>query len=185
MYPYLTERMLRQSAALAPLGALAVQHRERLDGSGYPRGLSGNAISPQARVLAAAEAYQCKREPRPHRPARTADEAAADLHAEVRAGRLDGAAVDAALRAAGHRVPRRQEAPAGLTAREVEVLRLLARGLSNKEIAVRLVITPKTAGNHVEHIYAKIQTSTRAAAALFAMQHGLLPEEHIVTGEAG
>jgi len=185
MYPYLTERMLRQSAALAPLGALAVQHRERLDGSGYPRGLSGNAMSLQARVLAAAEAYQCKREARPHRPVRTADEAAADLRAEVRGGRLDAGAVDAVLRAAGHRVPRRQEGPAGLTAREVQVLRLLARGLSNKDIAARLVITPKTAGNHVEHIYAKIQASTRSAAALFAMQHGLLPEEHIVRSEVG
>ena len=57
------------------------------------------------------------------------------------------------------------------------MLRLLARGLSNKEIAERLVISPKTAGNHVEHIYAKIGASTRAAASLFAMQHGLLPEE--------
>jgi len=98
----------------------------------------------------------------------------------VRAGRLDGPAVDAVLEAAGHRVPRRREAlagPAGLTAREVEVLVLLARGLSNKQIAERLVITPKTAGNHVEHIYAKIDASSRAAAAMFAVQHGLLPEE--------
>ncbi|HEX3336431.1 MAG TPA: HD domain-containing phosphohydrolase [Jatrophihabitans sp.] len=179
MYPYITERMLRQSTALAPVGALAVAHRERLDGSGYPRGLSGNAIAPAARILGAAEAYQCKREHRPHRAARTADEAAADLRGEVRAGRLDGAAVDAVLKAAGHRVARRPEGPAGLTAREVQVLRLLARGLSNKEIAHQLVITPKTAGNHVEHIYAKIQASTRAAAGLFAMQHGLLPEEHL------
>jgi DNA-binding CsgD family transcriptional regulator len=89
------------------------------------------------------------------------------------------------LKAAGHRVARRPEGPAGLTAREVEVLRLLARGLSNKQIAARLVITPKTAGNHVEHIYAKIQASTRAAAALFAMQYGLLPEEYVVTSEVG
>jgi DNA-binding NarL/FixJ family response regulator len=79
-------------------------------------------------------------------------------------------------------VPRRREAlagPAGLTAREVEVLILLARGLSNKQIAERLVTTPKTAGNHVEHIYAKIDASSRAAAAMFAVQHGLLPEEKI------
>src|SRR5439155_4645988 len=95
----------------------------------------------------------------------------------VRAGRLDTDAVEAVLGAAGHRVPRRREGPAGLTPREVDVLRLLARGLSNKEIAERLVISPKTVGNHVEHIYVKINTSTRAAASLFAMQHGLLPEE--------
>jgi HD-GYP domain-containing protein (c-di-GMP phosphodiesterase class II) len=177
MYPYLTERMLHQSAALAPLGEIAVQHRERLDGSGYPRGLSGGAISRLARVLGAADAYTSMREPRPHRPARSAAEAVTELRAEVRAGRLDGAAVDAVLEAAGHRLPRRREAIAGLTAREVEVLILLARGLSNRQIAERLVITPKTAGNHVEHIYAKIGASSRAAAAMFALQHGLLPEE--------
>jgi len=177
--PYVTERMLRQSDALAPLAAIAVQHRERLDGSGYPRALSGAAISQPARILGAADAYQAMREPRPHRPARSADEAAAELRAEVRAGRLDGDAAEAVLGAAGHRVSRRREGPAGLTQREVEVLRLLARGLSNKEIAQRLVISPKTVGNHVEHIYMKIGSSTRAAAGLFAMRHGLLPEEEL------
>jgi len=60
------------------------------------------------------------------------------------------------------------------------VLILLARGLSNRQIAERLVITPKTAGNHVEHIYVKIGASSRAAAAMFAVQHGLLPEEKAV-----
>jgi len=179
MYPYLTERMLHQSAALAPLGEIAVQHRERLDGSGYPRGLSGGAISRPARMLGAADAYQSVREPRPHRPARSANEAAAELRTAVRAGRLDAEAVDVVLEAAGHRLPRRREGPSGLTAREVEVLILLARGMSNKQIAERLVITPKTAGNHVEHIYAKIGASNRAAAAMFAVQHGLLPEEKI------
>jgi HD-GYP domain-containing protein (c-di-GMP phosphodiesterase class II) len=177
MSPYLTERMLRQSAVLAPLGEIAVQHRERLDGSGYPRGLSGGAISRLARVLGAAEAYQAMREPRPYRPARSAQNAMAELRAEVRAGRLDGTVVDAVLDAAGHRLPRRKTAVAGLTAREVEVLILLARGLSNKQIAARLVITPKTAGNHIEHIYAKTGSSSRATAAMFAVQHGLLPDE--------
>ena len=182
MYPYLTERTLHQSAALAPLGEIAVQHRERLDGSGYPRGLRGGAISRLARVLGAADAYQSMREPRPHRPARSGEEAAVQLRAEVRAGRLDGAAVDAVLAAAGHRVPRRREAISGLTAREMEVLILLARGLSNRQIAGQLVIAPKTAGNHVEHIYTKIGASSRAAAAMFAVQHGLLPEELTAPG---
>ena len=85
------------------------------------------------------------------------------------------------LSAAGHRVRRRREGPAGLTAREVEVLRLLARGLSNKAIAEQLVISPRTAGKHVEHIYSKIDASSRAAAGLFAMRHGLLPEEQLVS----
>jgi HD-GYP domain-containing protein (c-di-GMP phosphodiesterase class II) len=177
MQPYLTERMLHQSEALAPLGAIAVQHRERPDGSGYPRGLAGPAISRPARILGAADAYQAMREPRPHRPARSAEEAAAQLRAEVRAARLDGEAVEAVLAAAGHRVPRRRGGPAGLTPREVEVLQLLARGLSNRKIGERLVISPKTVANHVEHIYAKINASTRATASLFALQHGLLPEE--------
>jgi DNA-binding CsgD family transcriptional regulator len=183
MYPYLTERMLHQSPSLSPLGALAIQHRERLDGSGYPRGLSGNAITRSGRVLGAAEAYQTKREARPHRRACTVEEAAAQLRAEAEAGRLEPAAVDAVLRAAGHGVPRRQDAPCGLTGREIEVLRLLARGMSNRQIAQRLVITPKTASNHVEHIYAKIDTTNRASAAMFAVQHGLLPDEELATAD--
>jgi HD-GYP domain-containing protein (c-di-GMP phosphodiesterase class II) len=174
MHPYLTERMLHQSASLAPLAGIAVAHRERLDGSGYPRGLSGGAISRSARILGTVDAYRSMREPRPYRPALTSDEAAAELRAEVRAGRLDADVVDAVLVAAGHQVPRRSARPSGLTTREVDVLRLLARGLSNKEIAMELVITPKTARNHIEHIYGKIGASSRVGASLFAMQHGLL-----------
>jgi DNA-binding CsgD family transcriptional regulator len=177
MQPYFTERMLHQSAALAPLGAIAVQHRERLDGSGYPRGIGGGALSLSARILGAADACQAMREPRPHRAARSADEAAKILGAEVRVGRLDGGAVEAVLGAAGHRVRRRREGPAGLTVREIEVLRLVARGLSTKQIAERLVITPKTAGNHIEHVYSKIDATNRATASLFAVEHGLLPHE--------
>ena len=177
--PYLTERILHSSPALAPLGAIAVAHRERLDGSGYPRGLAGGAISRPARVLACADAYQAMREPRPHRPALAAGDAERELRADVWAGRLAADAADAVLAAAGHRVRRRREGPAGLTTREVEVLRLLAQGLSNKEIGERLVISPKTAGNHVEHIYAKIDASSRATASLFALRHGLLPDEQL------
>jgi HD-GYP domain-containing protein (c-di-GMP phosphodiesterase class II) len=177
MQPYLTERMLRQSETLAPLAAIAVQHRERLDGSGYPQRLSGTAISRPARILAAADAYQAMREPRPYRPELSTADAAAELRADVRAGRLDADAVAAVLGAAGHRVSVRREGPAGLTPREVDVLRLLARGLSNKQIGERLVISPKTVGSHIEHIYAKIDASTRARASLYAMQHGLLPDE--------
>ncbi len=184
LHPHLTERMLRQSEMLAPLGAVAVQLRERLDGSGYPRGLSGAAVSESGRILGAADAYQAMVEPRPHRPAHAPAGAAAELRSDAKAGRLDPDAVEAVLGAAGHRVMRRREGPAGLTEREVEVLRLLARGLSNKDIAQRLVISPKTVGNHVEHIYAKINASTRAAASLFAMRQGLLPEQEFTTGDA-
>ncbi len=179
-HPYITERMLGQSAALAPLGRIAVQHRERLDGSGYPRRLSGAAIDRSALLLGAADAYQAMREPRPHREAREPAQAARELRREVGAGRIDAQAADAVLAAAGHRVPRRREGPAGLTRREIEVLRLLARGLSNKRIAQQLVISPKTVANHVEHIYAKIDATNRAGASLFAVQRGLIPEEQLL-----
>jgi HD-GYP domain-containing protein (c-di-GMP phosphodiesterase class II)/DNA-binding CsgD family transcriptional regulator len=174
LHPYLTERMLHQSEALAPLGAIAVQHRERLDGSGYPKGLSGGAISREARILGAVDVYRSMREPRPHRPALTATEAAAELQGDARVGKLDAEAVAAVLAAAGHEVGRRPEWPAGLTTREVDVLRLVARGLSSKQIATQLVITPKTARNHIEHIYTKIDASSRVGASLFATEHGLL-----------
>jgi HD-GYP domain-containing protein (c-di-GMP phosphodiesterase class II) len=175
MHPYLTERILCQSAALAPLGAIAVQHHERLDGSGYPRGLSGGALSQSARVLAVADAYQTMREPRPHRQAFTSGESAARLRADARAGRLDAEAVEATLATAGHRTDRRHSRPAGLSPREIEVLRLVARGLSSRQISVRLSLSPKTVRNHTEHIYAKTGTGNRVAASMFAVQHGLLP----------
>jgi DNA-binding NarL/FixJ family response regulator len=148
-----------------------------LDGSGYPSGLDGSAISRASRILATADAFQSMREPRPHRAALTVTETTRILRDDVRAGRLDGAVVDAVLTAAGERVGRRREGPAGLTAREIDVLRCLARGLPNKEIARRLVISPKTVGNHIEHVYSKIGATNRTAASLYAMRHGLLPED--------
>ena len=174
LYPYLTERILARPEALRRLGALAATHQERLDGSGYPKGLSATALGPSARLLAAADAYRTMIEPRPGRAALNAEEAARQLRAEVAAGRLDGQAVDAVLAAAGHRVRRRREWPAGLTAREVEVLALLARACSNAEIARRLYVSTKTVRHHVEHVYTKLGVSSRVEASLFAMQHGLL-----------
>jgi HD-GYP domain-containing protein (c-di-GMP phosphodiesterase class II) len=176
MHVYLTERTLSFSPALQPLAAIAALHHERLDGSGYSKGLTGDALGPAARLLAGADCYHALREPRPHRPARNPDEAAAVITDEVRAGRLDSRAVDAVLRAAGHAPKRRQTWPAGLTTREVEVLRLLARGLSQREIAEQLVITRKTAGHHLQHIYAKIGVPNRARASLFAIKHGLVTD---------
>lgn len=177
LHPYFVERMFARPALLAELGALAGMHHERCDGFGYPRGLPWSGLPASAKLLAAADCYQALVEPRPHRPALSRSEAEAELRLEVRAGRLDGEAVNAVLAAAGHRVRRRREWPAGLTPREVEVLRLLARGASNKEIARKLVISAKTAGNHVEHIYVKTGARTRAGASLFAMKHGLLDAE--------
>jgi HD-GYP domain-containing protein (c-di-GMP phosphodiesterase class II) len=174
LHPYLTDRVLAGLPSLRRVRLLATRNRERLDGSGYPAGLSASELSAPDRLLAAADSYHAMTEPRAHRDALTPDAAAAGLRAEVKAGRLDGDAVNAVLKAAGHRAPSRREWPAGLTAREVEVLSLLARGLQNKEIARRLVVTPRTVATHVEHIYAKLGVSSRAGATFFATQHGLV-----------
>jgi DNA-binding CsgD family transcriptional regulator len=174
LHPYLTDRMLAGVATLDRICQIASRHHERLDGSGYPRGLTAAALTPSDRLLAAADVYHAMTEPRPHRAPLDPDRAIRELRAEATAGRLDGGAVDAVLRAAGRRAPARREWPAGLTAREVEVLGFLARGHSNRQVAQRLVVTPKTVSNHVEHIYAKLGFSSRAAATLFATQHGLM-----------
>jgi HD-GYP domain-containing protein (c-di-GMP phosphodiesterase class II)/DNA-binding CsgD family transcriptional regulator len=176
LYTYYGERTLLRSPVLAGLAPLAAGHQERLDGSGYHRGLGGGALAAGQRLLAAADAFQAMLEPRAHRPARHAEAAADELSAETRAGRLCPQAVDAVLAAAG--APRRAPAtwPHGLTDREVEVLRLLARGHSNKGIAAELVVSPRTVQHHVAHVYDKIGRRTRAGAALFAVEHGLLSE---------
>jgi HD-GYP domain-containing protein (c-di-GMP phosphodiesterase class II) len=174
LHPYFTERMLAWCPGLTPLAQIAIQHHERLDGSGYPAALRGDAITVAGRLLGAADTYRSLIEERPHRPAGDAARAEAVVRDEVRRGRLDGDAVEAVLHAAGHRVSRRRSWPAGLTTREVEILRLVARGLSQKDIAQRLVISRKTASNHVERIYAKIGVSNRAMAALFAVRNGLV-----------
>jgi HD-GYP domain-containing protein (c-di-GMP phosphodiesterase class II)/DNA-binding CsgD family transcriptional regulator len=175
MHPYQTERILACSPVLSPLGRIAGLHHERLDGSGYHHGLSAPAIPTTARVLAAADAFQTATEDRPHRLARTTEQAAHHLTADASAGRLDADCVAAVIEAAGQprpRVPR--DWPAGLSDREAEVLRLMGRGLANDQIAKQLVISRRTAEHHVQHIYAKIGHSTRAAAVLFAMEHDLL-----------
>jgi DNA-binding CsgD family transcriptional regulator len=174
MHAYYTERMLARPPALARIGAVASLANERLDGSGYHRGLSGAAISAAGRTLAAADAFQAMSEPRPYRPALSAKAATDALRGDVRAGRLAADAVDAVLAAAGLRRAKRRSGPAGLTEREVEVLILIARGASNKQVARALGITVKTAGTHIERIYAKTGASTRSTATLFAMQQGLL-----------
>ena len=174
LHTYYTQRMLARPAALARLGAIASLVHERMDGSGYHRGLSGPAIPATARVLAAACAFRAMTEPRAYRPALTAKQAASELRADARAGRLDPDAVDAVLAAAGQSHGKRRSGPAGLTPREIEVLTLIARGASTRQVAQRLFISPKTAETHIERIYAKTGAATRSTATLFAMQHGLL-----------
>jgi HD-GYP domain-containing protein (c-di-GMP phosphodiesterase class II) len=150
-------------------------HHERLDGSGYHRQAVAPAIAFPARLLAAADVFRAMTQERAHRPARSLDEAADLLATEARAGRLDVDATRAVVEAAGRQTERMPRAhSAGLTERQVEVLRLLARGLTNQQIGERLVITRRTAEHHVQDMYARIGVSSRAAAALYAMEHDLL-----------
>ncbi|HEY7732424.1 MAG TPA: HD domain-containing phosphohydrolase [Gaiellaceae bacterium] len=175
LHPYYTERILGRCRPLASLVELAASHHERLDGSGYHRLLAGEALSRSDRLLAAADVFAALTADRPYRPALAGDSAARTLEGEAVLGRLDADAVACVLAAAGRRpAPAPAGWPAGLSDREVEVLRLIARGRSNREVAERLVISPKTVGRHVENLYAKIGVSSRAAAAVFAMQHRLL-----------
>ncbi len=173
LHPYLTARMVARIAELGSSREVAARHHERLDGSGYPAGQTAASLTPLDRLLAAADCYHAMTEPRPHRPGLAPQDATAELRREVRRGRLDGDAVNAVLIAAGQRASARAW-PGGLTAREVEVLGLLARGHTNGQIAHRLSMSPKTASNHVEHIYAKVGVSSRAAATLFATEQGLV-----------
>ncbi|HEY8673685.1 MAG TPA: HD domain-containing phosphohydrolase [Candidatus Dormibacteraeota bacterium] len=174
LHSYHSERLLARIPALAELARTAASDHERLDGSGYHRGLAGAQLPPAARVLSVADAWCAMTEPRAYRAARTPAEAADVLRDLAHAGKLAGEAVDAVLESVGERARPVSEPPAGLTAREVEVLRMLARGMTNKQTAQQLEISPKTVGRHVESIYSKIGASTRAAAALFAVEHDLL-----------
>lgn len=174
LHPHYTERILARTAAFSDLAPLAACCHERLDGSGYHRGLPDAALTTQMRTLAAADAYRAMTAERAHRPARSRDDAAAQLRADAAAGRLCRDAVEAVLEAAGHPLAPPPPRPADLTEREVEVLVLLARGLTNKQIAQRLVVSPRTVQHHVAHVYSKIDRRTRAGAAMFAMEHRLV-----------
>jgi DNA-binding NarL/FixJ family response regulator len=157
------------------MASIAGLHHERLDGSGYHRGCKASEIPFPTRVLAAADVFQAMTQSRPHRGASTADEAAEQIQHEARQGRLEPEAVAAVVHAAGRSSQKVVNLrPAGLSDREVEVLRLMTQGLSNREIARRLYISPRTAEHHVQHIYTKIGVTSRASAALFAMEHGLI-----------
>jgi HD-GYP domain-containing protein (c-di-GMP phosphodiesterase class II) len=175
LHPALTEQMLRRAGSLDTLNPVAACHHERADGSGYVKGLTSAQLSASARILGAADRYQAMTQHRAHRPALSPEAAAAELRRMATAGEVDRDAAECVLSAAGHPARRRPAIlPAGLTAREAEVLALAASGLTTAEIAQRLVISPKTADSHIQHIYAKIGCSTRGAAVLFALQHRLV-----------
>jgi HD-GYP domain-containing protein (c-di-GMP phosphodiesterase class II) len=173
LHPYQTERVLSRSPFLSSFAPIAGAHHERLDRSGYHRGSSGAELTLPARILAAADAYHAMTEPRPHRDALSAEQAADELARDASAGRFDADVVVAVIEAAGQRAPR-LERPAGLTEREAEVVSMLARGLQTKQVARALGISAKTADHHIQSAYRKIGVSTRAGATLFAMEHGLV-----------
>lgn len=173
LHPYHSERVLVRSPFLARYAPLACAHHECLDGSGYHRGVDAASLPRSARLLAAADAFRCRTEPRPYRPASSPAEATAALASRAQAGSLDPAVVAAVAEAADQQPPPIRH-PAGLTDREVEVLGLLARGSATKQIAATLGISAKTADRHVQNIYGKIEVSSRAAAALWAAEHGLV-----------
>jgi response regulator RpfG family c-di-GMP phosphodiesterase/DNA-binding CsgD family transcriptional regulator len=177
LHTYHTQRILTVSPALRPSGEIAGLHHERIDGSGYHRGLPAAALPLGARLLGAAEVYESITEDRAWRPGLERSAAAGELRREVAAGKLDRTAVDAVLGAAGHRSKSSRADrgwPAGLTDREVDVLRSLARGNSNKQIAGALHISEATVHTHLINVYGKIGVSTRAGATLFALEHDLV-----------
>ncbi|HTM46766.1 MAG TPA: HD domain-containing phosphohydrolase [Polyangiaceae bacterium] len=169
-HPQFTERVLRTAGPFAELARLAASDHERMDSKGYPRGV---APSGAARILAAADLVQSLSEPRPYRAAFSAEKAAAIAVEAVEEGRLERAAVNAVLEALGQKSVR-AAAPRGLTERELEVLKLLARGQVDKEIAAALGISHRTVHHHNQSIFSKLAVTTRGAAALFATEQGLL-----------
>ena len=174
LHAYLTERLLARSPMLAPVARLAGAVHERCDGSGYPKSLRATDLAPSSRLLAACDVFCALREARPHRPAFSLESAVKVLTEEARSGALDPGAVRHVLEAADAAPPRVAGAwAAGLSDREVEVLRLVAHGATNKDVARSLGISPKTVQHHVAHIYTKIGVTSRAGAALFAAEHGL------------
>ena len=179
LHPMLTEQMLRRSPALAALNPIAATHHEKCDGSGYHRRSRADTSDLAACVLAATEIYVGLTSERADRPPYSAADAAAELRRLEAAAVLEPRATRAVLVAVGHGEPaerarRRPDNPGGLSRREVDVLGLAARGMTTRQIADRLFISPKTADRHIQHIYGKIGVSTRAAAALWAMQHDVV-----------
>jgi HD-GYP domain-containing protein (c-di-GMP phosphodiesterase class II)/DNA-binding CsgD family transcriptional regulator len=174
LHPHWTDRILAGCPPLAAHAPVAAAHHERLDGSGYHRGARAAELDFPARVLAAADVLSALMEERPHRAALPRDAAARVLMDEAAAARLDGEAAAALIEAAGMRRPRTAW-PCGLTDREIEVLRLAARGLSNKAIAAELFVSPRTVQHQLASVYDKTGRRTRAGAAVFAIEHGLVP----------
>jgi len=184
LHPYHAERILSRVPALAPLVPLVAAHHERPDGRGYYRGVFGSQIPLGAGIIAVADSFDELTHDAAERAALEPAAALAQLQREAGSG-LSPAAVDALARELGNNGtasagvavtsrPARQQWPAGLSDREVEIVRLLARGLRRKELAGQLFLSEHTVRHHLEHIYNKLGVSTRVGATLFAIEHDLL-----------
>ncbi len=175
LHTMLTEQMLSRSPLLEDLNSIASCHHERCDGTGYHKRSTRSTQSDGACILAATDVFVGMTTERADRPAHGEDQAAAELRRLASAGCIDRTSAEAVVAAGvGDSRRIRRELPAGLTQREAEVLGLAARGFTTKDIAVRLFISPKTADHHIQHVYTKIGVSTRAAAALWAVEHSLV-----------
>jgi DNA-binding CsgD family transcriptional regulator len=174
LHSYCTGRILSRCPTFAEVGVLAAAHHERLDGGGYHRGARAPELSGSQRLLAAAEVFGALTEDRPHRRANSLAQAAGTLEAEVTDGGLDAECAGDLIEAAG--LPRARAAwPSDLSTREVEVLRLVARGLTTREVGEALFLSGRTVQHHLASAYDKTGQRTRAGAAVFAIQHGLVP----------
>ncbi len=170
-----TEEVLR-SAGLADLADIAGATHERGRGAGYHKGLRVDGLPILAKVLAAADVMAALGEDRPHRPALDDARAVKELRAMVEAGGLDARAVQSVLDARGVARARKDAWPGGLSNREVEVVRLVAVGRTNKEIGTLLGMSARTAQKHVMNVYDKLGLESRAGVALYALEHGLLDD---------
>jgi HD-GYP domain-containing protein (c-di-GMP phosphodiesterase class II)/DNA-binding CsgD family transcriptional regulator len=177
LHPYQGERILANVPSWRTAAAIVGAHHERVDGEGYPRGVKEREIPFGAQVIGVSDGFDELTHDSPDRPALAAEDALRLMEREVArsfsAPVLDLLRQELGFRQGATPAPRR-EWPMGLTDREVEVLRLAARGLSRREMAQKLYVSESTVRTHLEHIYTKIGVSSRASATLFAVEHDLL-----------
>jgi len=174
LHAHHTERILSSIPGFEEVARLAGAHHERMDGRGYPQGVSAAALPPGARIIAAACRFDELRHPGDGTAGADAGEAIEQMRQPGGVCPEALAALVRAVEGSPAPTPQRPARPAGLTEREVEVLRLATRGLSRREVAAALTVSEPTVRHHLEHIYAKLGVSTRVAAALFAVEHGLI-----------
>lgn len=189
LHPYHSERILARAPAFAPVRRMVAAHHERPDGSGYFRGLANDEVPVGARIIGAADCFDELTHDAPARTAQPQEHALkrmredagsavfADAYDALRAAVESEATVEASgVERESLQVRKSTPSawPAGLSFREVEVLRMLCAGASRRDVAQRLSLSEHTVRHHLEHIYAKIDVRTRVEATLFAIEHGLL-----------